>query len=71
MTVRYCTIKLIIQLNGGGSISAVKKKSFVCFRHMSMMLLNETVILQNMIFLDLYKTNSCHVGIGSIMVREE
>ena len=38
---------------------------------MSIVLLNEIVILQSMIFLDLDKTKSCYLGIDSIMAREE
>lgn len=38
---------------------------------MSMMLLNETVTFQGMDFLDLYKTNSYHLGIVSTMVESK
>lgn len=70
MTVRYCTINLIIQLNGEEALVQLRKNN-VCFWHMSIVLLNEIVILQSMILLDLDKTKSCYLGIGSIMAREE
>lgn len=70
MTVRYCTINLIIQLNGEEALVQLRKNN-VCFWHMSIVLLNEIVILQSMIFLDLDKTKSCYLGIDSIMAREE